>query len=98
MSNFEFIDEEYETVVLELDDGTEQEFAIVDEVMMEEQRYVLLAMIDGDTISDDPDDMIFMRDDTDAEECEEGEIILSMIETDEEYGKVVDCYTADVEE
>lgn len=97
MSDFEMIEEEYETVTLELDDGSEEEFAIVDELEVEGQKYVLLSLVlEDDTISEEYDDMLFMRDETDAT-CEDGEIVLTVIEDDEEYDKVVDAYTEEEE-
>lgn len=92
----EEMNEEYETVVLVLDDGTEEEFAILDSFEVEGKAYVLLGLIKGDAISDDPDDMLFMIDDTD-DSCADSEIILSVIESDEEYEKVVDAYLSDEE-
>ena len=94
MMSENMMNEEYETVVLVLDDGTEEEFAILDSFAMDEKTYVLLGLIKGDSISDDPEDMLFMIDNTD-DSCEEGEIILSVIESDEEYEKVIDCYTSE---
>lgn len=88
---------EYEVVILELDDGTEAEFAILENFEAEGKKYVLLGLIKDDAVSEDEDDMLFMRDETD-ETCGEEEIILTMIETDEEYEKVVDEYLKDAEE
>lgn len=88
---------DYETVILELDNGSEEEFAILESFEMEGQAYVLLALIKDDTVSDNPDEMLFMRDESD-DTCGEGEIILTVIESDEEYEKVVDFYTASEED
>lgn len=82
---------EYEVVILELDDGTEAEFAILESFEAAGSKYVLLGMVKGDVVTDDEEDMLFMRDETD-DTCENEEIILTMIETDEEYERVVDTY------
>ena len=84
--------EEFETVILEMDDGTEAEFAILDEFEMNHEKYVLLGEIEGDSVTDDPENMLFMKvaqDDT----CTEDEIILTVIEDDAAYDAVVDFYT-----
>lgn len=87
---------DYETVVLELDNGTEEEFAILQSFEMEGKNYVLLALIKDDAVSEDAEEMLFMRDETD-DTCEDGEIILTVIETDDEYNKVVDFYVGEEE-
>ncbi len=88
---------EYEVVILELEDGTEAEFAIIENLESQGNNYVLLGLIKDNAVSDDEDDMIFMRDETD-ETCGEDEIILTMIESDEEYDRVVDDYLKETEE
>ncbi len=88
---------EYEVVILELDDGTEAEFAILESFEAAGKNYVLLGLIKDEAVSDDEDDMLFMRDETD-DTCTEDEIILTMIDTDEEYEQVVDEYLKAVEE
>lgn len=88
---------EYEVVILELDDGTEAEFAILENFEVEGKKYVLLGLVKDDMVTDNEEDLLFMRDDTD-ETCGAEEIILSMIETDEEYDQVVDAYVAASEE
>ncbi len=93
MNEFNFENEEFETVVLEMDDGTEEEFAIVEEFEMDDKKYVLLALIEDDMISEDPDNLLFMRDTSEENGCEEDEISLEVIESDDEYVKVVEFYT-----
>lgn len=82
---------EYEVVILELDDGTEAEFAILENFEAEGKKYVLLGLVKDDMVTDNEDDMLFMRDETD-DSCDAEEIILTMIESDEEYEHVIDEY------
>ncbi len=88
---------EYEVVILELDDGTEAEFAILESFENDGSKYVLLGMVKDDAVSDSEEDMLFMRDETD-DSCDGEEIILTMIETDAEYDQVVDAYMKLAEE
>ena len=84
--------EEFDTVVLEMDDGTEVEFAILDEFEMNSDKYVLLGEIEGDSVTDDPEHMLFMKSESD-DTCTEDEIVLTVIDDDETYNAVVDFYT-----
>ena len=84
--------EEFETVVLEMDDGSEVEFAILDEFEMQNDKYVLLGEIEGDSVTDDPEHMLFMKVENDPE-CSEEEIVLTVIDDDDAYDAVVDLYT-----
>ena len=84
--------EEFETVVLEMDDGSEVEFAILDEFEMQDDKYVLLGEIEGDSVTDDPEHMLFMKVENDPEYSEE-EIVLTVIDDDAAYDAVVDFYT-----
>ena len=84
--------EEFDTVTLEMDDGSEVEFAILDEFDMESEKFVLLGEIEGDSVTDDPEHMLFMKSETD-DTCTDEEIVLTVIEDDEKYNAVVDFYT-----
>ena len=53
--------DEFDTVTLEMEDGSEVEFAILDEFEMETEKFVLLGEIEGDNINTDPDGMLFMK-------------------------------------
>ena len=79
--------EEFETVILEMDDGSEVEFAILDEFEMQGDKYVLLGEIE-----DDPEHMLFMKVENDPK-CSEEEILLTIIDDDDAYDAVVDFYT-----
>ena len=68
--------DEFDTVTLEMEDGSEVEFAILDEFEMETEKFVLLGEIEGDNINTDPDGMV----------------ILNVIEDPEKYSAVVDFY------
>lgn len=83
--------DEFDTVTLEMEDGSEVEFAILDEFEMETEKFVLLGEIEGDNINTDPDSMLFMKAIMD-ESCEEDEVILNVIEDPEKYSAVVDFY------
>ena len=50
--------DEFDTVTLEMEDGSEVEFAILDEFEMETEKFVLLGEIEGDNINTDPDGML----------------------------------------
>ncbi|MFR1975880.1 MAG: DUF1292 domain-containing protein [Coprococcus sp.] len=83
--------DEFDTVTLEMEDGSEVEFAILDEFEMETEKFVLLGEIEGDNINTDSDGMLFMKAIMD-ESCEEDEVILNVIEDPEKYSAVVDFY------
>ena len=83
--------DEFDTVTLEMEDGSEVEFAILDEFEMETEKFVLLGEIEGDNINTDPDGMLFMKAIMD-ESYEEDEVILNVIEDSEKYSAVVDFY------
>lgn len=53
--------DEFDTVTLEMEDGSEVEFAILDEFDMDTGKFVLLSEIEGDSISSDPERMLFMK-------------------------------------
>ncbi|MFR4970549.1 MAG: DUF1292 domain-containing protein [Lachnospiraceae bacterium] len=53
--------DEFDTVTLEMEDGSEVEFAILDEFEMETEKFVLLGEIEGDNINTDPDGMLFIK-------------------------------------
>ena len=83
--------DEFDTVTLEMEDGREVEFAILDEFDMDTEKFVLLSEIEGDSISSDPERMLFMKAIAD-ESCEEDEVILNVIEDPEQYNAVVEFY------
>lgn len=83
--------DEFDTVTLEMEDGSEVEFAILDEFDMDTEKFVLLSEIEGDSISSDPECMLFMKAISD-ESCEEDEVILNVIEDPEQYNAVVEFY------
>ena len=83
--------DEFDTVTLEMEDGSEVEFAILDEFDMDTEKFVLLSEIEGDSISSDPERMLFMKAIAD-ESSEEDEVILNVIEDPEKYSAVVDFY------
>ena len=83
--------DEFDTLTLEMEDGSEVEFAILDEFDMDTEKFVLLSEIEGDSISSDPERMLFMKAIAD-ESCEEDEVILNVIEDPEQYNAVVEFY------
>ena len=84
--------DEFDTVTLEMEDGSEVEFAILDEFDMDTEKFVLISEIEGDSISSDPERMLFMKAIAD-ESCEEDEVILNVIEDPEQYNAVVEFYS-----
>ena len=84
--------DDFDTVTLEMEDGSEVEFAILDEFDMDTEKFVLLSEIEGDSISSDPERMLFMKAIAD-ESCEEDEVILNVIEDPEQYNAVVEFYS-----
>ena len=70
--------DEFDTVTLEMEDGSEVEFAILDEFEMETEKFVLLGEIEGDNINTDPDGMQLMKAIKD-EYSQEDEVILNFI-------------------
>ena len=84
--------DEFDTVTLEMEDGSEVEFAILDEFDMDTEKFLLLSEIEGDSISSDPERMLFMKAIAD-ESCEEDEVILNVIEDPEQYNAVVEFYS-----
>lgn len=84
--------DEFDTVTLEMEDGSEVEFAILDEFDMDTEKFVLLSEIEGDSISSDPERMLFMKAIAD-ESCDEDEVILNVIEDPEQYNAVVEFYS-----
>ena len=84
--------DEFDTVTLEMEDGSEVEFAILDEFDMDTEKFVLLSEIEDDSISSDPERMLFMKAIAD-ESCEEDEVILNVIEDPEQYNAVVEFYS-----
>lgn len=84
--------DEFDTVILEMEDGSEVEFAILDEFEMEAEKFVLLGEIEGDSINTDPEGMLFMKAITD-DSCGEDEVILNVIEDVDQYAAVVEFYS-----
>ena len=84
--------DEFDTVTLEMEDGSEVEFAILDEFDMDTEKFVLISEIEGDSISSDSERMLFMKAIAD-ESCEEDEVILNVIEDPEQYNAVVEFYS-----
>ena len=83
--------DEFDTVTLEMEDGSEVEFAILDEYDMDTEKFELHSEIEGDSNSTDPERMLFMKAIAD-ESCEEDEVILNVIEDPEQYNAVVEFY------
>lgn len=84
--------DEFDTVTLEMEDGSEVEFAILDEFEMDTEKFVLISEIEDESISNDPERMLFMKAITD-DSCDEDEVILNVIEDAEQYAAVVDFYS-----
>lgn len=70
----------YETVMIQLSNGTEQEFAIIEELNYDEKHYIVVSPVQGDEIQEG---MYLYR----ASEAEEG-LEISQIEDAEEFAQV----------
>ncbi len=80
-----------DTIMLPNEDGTEEEYAILDEFKFEENMYMIVAPVDGDMIDDSTTELFRFR--------EEGEdIILDAIEDEAEFKRVADYYASLPEE
>jgi len=76
--------QEYETLVLEAEDGTEQEYAIIDRFEAEERSYIIIAPIEDDAVSEET--FLFRCSET------EDSIDLEEIEDDAEFDRISDYY------
>lgn len=70
----------YDTVMIQLSSGDEQEFAIIEEFTYDEKQYIVVSPVEGDTIQEG---MYLYR----ALETEEG-LEISRIEDAEEFTQV----------
>lgn len=83
MANEELM--ELETILLPNEDGTEQEYAILDTFSFEDHQYMVICEVEGDTIDDENAELLRYR-------VENEEIILDSIEDDEEFNRAVAFY------
>lgn len=83
--------EEYSTVTLSLDDGTECECAIVRIFPAGENNYIALLPLEGPAA--DNDEVYLYR----YTETEDGEPVLENIDTDEEYETVADAFDEELD-
>lgn len=83
--------EEYSTVTLSLDDGTECECAIVRIFPAGEHNYIALLPLDGPAA--DNDEVYLYR----YTENNDGEPVLENIDTDEEYETVADAFDEELD-
>lgn len=84
---------DFETVVLDMEDGTTADYAIVEEFECDGKKYAILVEFEGDVLLDDADHSLLMKVATD-DTCGEDEVILNVIESEEEYDKVVEYYNS----
>ena len=75
---------EIETITMPMEDGTEQEFAILDDFEFEGKTYIVVSMIKDDDIDEDIYIYGYQEDGDD--------VIIDYIEDDEEYEKVCAAY------
>lgn len=78
--------QDYETLILETEDGTEQEYAIIDRFEAEGRNYIIIAAIEEDAVSEET--FLFRCNET------EDSIDLEEIEDDAEFDRVSDYYDA----
>lgn len=83
MANEELM--ELETILLPNEDGTEQEYAILDTFNFEDRQYMVICEVEGDTVDDENAELLRYR-------VENEEIILDSIEDDDEFNRAVAFY------
>lgn len=83
MANEELM--ELETILLPNEDGTEQEYGILDTFSFEDHQYMVICEVEGDTIDDENAELLRYR-------VENEEIILDSIEDDDEFNRAVAYY------
>jgi len=82
MENEEFFD--YETIVIPMEDGVDQECAILCTFMLEDKEYIVVSAIENDELADDAYIFALTR---------EGEdYIIDNIEDDDEYERAAQAY------
>lgn len=81
---------EFDTIVLPMEDDTEQEFAILDDFELDGKTYLVVSRIDGEEI----EDQIFIYGYT---EDEEG-LLINYIEDDAEYEAIFNAYMSIVDD
>jgi len=75
---------EVDTIILTEEDGSESEYAVLDKIEFEGKNYVILALVEGEEIGDE--EFIFIY------EEEDGDLLLTSIEDDEEFTRVSAYY------
>lgn len=76
---------EYDVISITVSDGIEREFAIVDSFILDDKNYIVVSLIEGDTIVEG--EYIYR-----TTEEEEGSINVEQITLPSEYKKVVKFY------
>ena len=74
----------FETFILPMDDGTEQEFAILDEFEFEGKGYILVSAVLDDELAEE---MVLYNCEYDGDD-----MIINYIEDEEEYKRVAEAY------
>lgn len=83
--------EEFVTLIIPQEDGTEQEFAIVDSFDAEDKHYIVVSRVEGDLVYDD-EAYIYRAKET------EDEVDVEPITDEEEYERVIAAYEATFED
>ena len=76
----------FETFILPMEDGTEQEFAILDEFEFEGKGYILVSAVEDDELSEE---LVLYNCEYDGDD-----MIINYIEDEEEYTRVAEAYDA----
>lgn len=76
----------FETFILPMEDGTEQEFAILDEFEFEGKGYILVSAVEDDELSEE---LVLYNCEYDGDD-----MIINYIEDEEEYRRVAEAYDA----
>lgn len=80
----QFEEYEVETIIAQEEDGSETEYAVLDKFEYEGKNYTILAVVENEEISED--EYLFTY------EEEDGEMVISSVEDEEEFNRVSAYY------
>ena len=79
---------ELETLLLPDENGVEEEYAILDTFNFEERQYMVICLVEGDTIDDENAELLRYT------VAEDGGFVLDSIEDEDEFNRAVAYYAA----
>jgi len=77
---------ELETLLLPNEEGVEEEYAILDTFNFEERQYMVICLVEGDTIDDENAELLRYA------VAEDGGFVLDSIEDEDEFNRAVAYY------